>query len=375
MDRLQGEGNVDTVSVALVGYGWWGRKMAALISSTSQIMRIAVIVEPDADARAAASEAGYRTAADLATALAAPEVDAVILATPHAFHSAQIRLAAEAGKHIFCEKPLALTEAEALASVNLCAERNLVLGIGHERRFEPAMAEVLRACRTGELGRIVQIEANFSHDKFITLPASNWRLDPKNAPLAGMTATGIHLTDLAIAILGMPSTVAVSCEKLVSQIPQGDTLGAFIGFEGGGTAYVSASLGVPFVSRFAVYGSKGWREIRDKTHVENPTGWIVLASDASTGRTVIEDVPAAEAVLANLESFARAVRGEIIYPIPPPIWWPIRAFSKRWAGRSPRGRRSTSINTINSITSKMDKQRVDCLAGLGNDCRRGGGED
>ena len=72
---------------------------------------------------------------------------------------------------------------------------------------------------------------------------------------------------------------------------------------------------MPFVSRFAVYGSKGWREIREDT-CRKSDRMDVLASDVSTGRTVIEDVPAAEAVLANLESLSRAVRGEIIYPIP-----------------------------------------------------------
>jgi len=305
------------VNVALAGYGWWGRKMAKLITERSTLIRVAVVVEPHEDARRAAADAGYETDGDLAAAVARADVEAVILATPHAFHSEQIRLAAAAGKHIFCEKPLALTEAEARAAVELCAGNNLVLGIGHERRFEPAMEELIRACRAGELGRIVQLEGNFSHDKFTALAAGNWRLSSENAPAGGMTATGIHLTDLAIALLGRPASVSVYCDRLVSGIPQGDTLSALVTFEGGGSAYISASLGVPFVSRFAVYGSKGWREIRDKSHVENPTGWLVLASDAATGLTMIDEVPAAEAVLDNLEAFARAVRGDAAYPIPP----------------------------------------------------------
>jgi predicted dehydrogenase len=303
------------VRAALVGYGWWGRKMAALVVRGGRALEIAAIVEPDKDARSAAEAAGFSVLAEMQSALSAPGIDAVILATPHAFHTAQVRAAAEAGKHVFCEKPLALTAAEAEASVRLCGERQLVLGIGHERRFEPAMARLLDQARSGVLGRIVQIEANFSHDKFVALPAQNWRLDPKNAPLAGMTATGIHLTDLAIAILGEPETVGVYCDRLVSDIPQGDTFGAHITFRGGGNAYVAASLGVQFVSRFAVYGSKGWVEIRDKTHVEAPTGWTVLSSDPATGSTRVEDVPPAEAVLTNLEAFAAAVRNEQPYPI------------------------------------------------------------
>jgi predicted dehydrogenase len=244
-----------------------------------------------------------------------PDIDAVILATPHALHTAQIRAAAAAAKHVFCEKPLALTAREAEAAVRLCADRGLVLGLGHERRFEPAMKRLIEDARSGALGRIVQIEANFSHDKFVGLPASNWRLDPANAPLAGMTATGIHLTDLAIAILGRPRDVSVYCARLVSDIPQGDTFSAHVTFDGGGSAYVAASLGVPFVSRFAVYGSKGWVEIRDKSHVEAPTGWVVLRGHAG-GRMTSEELPPAEAVLSNLEAFAAAVAGRSAYPIP-----------------------------------------------------------
>lgn len=303
------------VQAALVGYGWWGKKMAALVGAGGERIAIALVVDPSDEARRAAQDNGFRTAADLDAALIDPRIDAVILATPHAFHTAQIRAATAAGKHVFCEKPLALTASEAEESVRLCAVGGLVLGIGHERRFEPAMKQLIEEARSGALGRIVQIEANFSHDKFVGLPPSNWRLDPANAPLAGMTATGIHLTDLAIALLGIPRDVSVYCARLVSQIPQGDTFSAQVTFRDGGCAYIAASLGVPFVSRFAVYGSKGWVDIRDKSHVEAPTGWVVLRGYAD-GQSRIEDLPPAEAVLANLEAFAAAALGEAAYPIP-----------------------------------------------------------
>lgn len=307
---------MDKVRVALAGYGWWGKKMALLVKNGGKGIAITLVIEPHDETRAVAKADGYDTVASLDDALANPDIDAVILATPHTFHTAQVRAVAEAGKHVFCEKPLALKAADAKASVEICAQHNVVLGIGHERRFEPAMAELLADVKSGALGRVVQIEANFSHDKFVGLPKSNWRMDPNNAPLAGMTATGIHLTDLSIAILGQPETVGVYCDQLVSEIPQGDTFGAHITFAGGGNAYIIASLGIPFVSRFAVYGSKGWVEIRDKTHVENPTGWTILRFNSETGLTDIDDIPPAEAVLSNLEAFAAAVRGEKPYPIP-----------------------------------------------------------
>ena len=303
------------INLAMVGLGWWGRKMVDVVQGRSDVVRIARAVDPNGEAAAPfAAERGLPLSADLAEVLGDPAVDAVVLATPHALHDEQIRLCAAAGKHVFCEKPLALTKADAERLVGLCRDAGLVLGMGHERRFEPPVAELLADVDAGRLGRIVQIEANFSHDKFLSLDPTNWRLDPAHAPAGGMTATGIHLTDLATRILGPARAVTVDCEQLVSKLPSGDTMSAFVQFRGGGTAYVSASLSYPFISRLAVYGADGWVEIRDKAHVEAPDGWVV--TKGLKGRPItVEEVGKAEPVLWNLEAFGRAVVGGTPYPI------------------------------------------------------------
>ena len=103
-----------------------------------------------------------------------------------------------------------------------------------------------------------------------------------------MTATGIHLPDLSVRLFGRAESVLCICESLSSELPQGDTVAAYVRFKCGGTAYVSATLAKPFVSRFAVYGSKGWIDIRDKAHVEAPEGWIVTSATAGGPITMIE---------------------------------------------------------------------------------------
>ena len=223
-------------------------------------------------------------------------------------------LAVAAGKHVFCEKPLALTKAGAEKAVRLCRDAGLVLGMGHERRWEPPVAELLARADAGDFGRIHQIEANFSHDKFLALDRDNWRLKADQAPAGGMTATGIHLLDLSVRLLGPAQSVWCVCEQLSSDLPQGDTVAAYVKFRGGGTSYVSASLANPFVSRFAVFGSKGWIDIRDKAHVEAPDGWVVTSAKVG-GPITTAQVPAAEPVRDNLVSFARAVRGVERYRI------------------------------------------------------------
>jgi predicted dehydrogenase len=302
------------VKVAMIGLGWWGKKMTAVLAKASDDIQIVCAAEPNPAGEEFAKTHGFAHHTSMKGALAHPGVEAVILATPHSLHTEQIKMAVAAKKHIFCEKPLALTRRGAEFAVNACKKNKLILGMGHERRWEPPVAKMLDMARKGELGRIQQVEGNFSHDKFTTLDKKNWRLNQREAPVGGMTATGIHLTDLAAALLGEARDLRVSCEKLSSKIPQGDTMSVHIRFKKGGTAYVSASLAMPFISRFAVFGSKGWIEIRDKAHVEAPDGWVVTSAMAGE-KIQVEVLPPAEPVKDNLVAFAHAVRGKAAYPI------------------------------------------------------------
>jgi predicted dehydrogenase len=306
---------MEQVRAAIVGLGWWGRKITELVQTRSRRLRFARAVEPNAAAVSSfLAKMGLPLAPSYEDVLADPDIEAVVLATPHSVHEAQIAAAAAAGKHVFCEKPLALTKEGAEKAVRACAARKLVLGIGHERRYEPPIVDLIDQAAEGRLGRLLQVEANFSHDRFLSLDPTNWRLSAEHAPAAGMTATGIHMTDLAVKLMGKAADVRVICGSLASTLPQGDTMSAHIRFANGGSAYVSATLATPFFARFAVFGTHGWIDIRDKAHVEKPEGWIVTHALAGT-QIEVHEVGPAEPVLDNLNAFAAAVRGEAAYPI------------------------------------------------------------
>jgi predicted dehydrogenase len=115
-----------------------------------------------------------------------------------------------------------------------------------------------------------------------------------------MTATGIHLLDLAVGVFGEAETVHASVRQLGSPLTNGDTLAALVTFKSGGHALISAILATPFAGRFAVYGSQGWAEVRDKTHPEAPEGWT-LTSCLRGERPQSVDFAPASAVLHNLE--------------------------------------------------------------------------
>ena len=301
------------IPVAIVGMGWWGRTLLRE-ARTSTLLDPVLLVEPEPAARAALAAEGIDTADSLDAALARDDVEAVLLCSPHRFHAEQIVACAEARKHVFCEKPLCTTGDEVRRALDAVQAASLVLGIGHERRFEPAVIDLRRRIADGAFGAVLGIEANFSQDKFLTLPRDNWRFSPVEAPCGPLSATGIHLVDLSIAVLGRPVEVWARLATRGSDFANGDTLSVTLAFDGGATATLTAMLATPFIGRFAVFGSQGWIEVRDRAHPETPAGWDVREI-LRGGQDTTRFHPSHPAVRDNLEAFARAVRGEAAYPV------------------------------------------------------------
>ena len=304
---------MESIGIAVVGLGWWGRVIVPLAKSSAKL-RVVAVVDPDP----AAAEFARQQALALRTydeVLQDRQVQGVVLCTPHTLHTDQIVRAANAGKHVFCEKPLSLSREDVLRAVQACNESRVVLAVGHEKRFEPPIQELMRMVKAGELGTPLQIEANFVQDKFLSLPPDNWRLSAKEAPAGPMTATGIHLLDLSVGVMGPAERVLASVRTLGSELRNGDTLGVLVSFRSGANALLSAILATPFDGRFAVYGSKGWAEVRDKAHPESPRGWT-LTTHLRGEQKKTRDYSPAKAVLSNLEAFADAAAGRAPYPVP-----------------------------------------------------------
>lgn len=325
---------------AVVGLGWWGQQIVVSLAD-SAALRPDLGVDPTELGRAAGRRLGLRTTADLAEALSDPGIDVVILCSPHAFHSAQIIAAARAGKHVFCEKPLCTTADEARAAIAAITEAGVQIGVGHERRFEPPVLDLRRRLSAGEFGEILLLEGNFSQDKFLTLLPDNWRLSPTDAPVGPLSATGIHLVDLSVAVLGTPTEVWARLATRGSDFANGDTLTITLGFDGGATALIGAVLATPFIGRLMVLGSTGWVEIRDRSHPEQPRGWDVTTVHRGE-EPVTAFVPPHPVVRDNLEAFAAAVRAGGGYPIP-------------------QAEMTATVRTFEAITRSVSSGRIEAI--------------
>ncbi|MBN8490752.1 MAG: Gfo/Idh/MocA family oxidoreductase [Burkholderiales bacterium] len=301
------------LKVAVVGLGWWGRIIVDQIS-TSEKLRVVHVADVSPAGEAFARERNLPFSPSFERVLGDEQVEGVVLCTPHSQHTEQIVAAAKARRHVFCEKPLSMTRGDVLRAVAAVKDAGVALAVGHEKRFEPPIVRVMELLKSGVLGTPLQVEANFSQDKFLALAADNWRLSGAEAPAGPMTATGIHLLDLSIGVFGEAETVHASVKQLGSPLTNGDTLAALVTFKRGGHALISAILATPFAGRFAVYGSQGWAEVRDKTHPEAPEGWT-LTTCVRGQKAESVDIAPAPAVLRNLEAFADAATGRSPYPV------------------------------------------------------------
>src|SRR5438874_9385173 len=152
------------LNTAMIGLGWWGKELVRS-ARHSKLMRFTrgVTLEPDT-VRDFASEMKLDIGTSYEDVLADKSIDAVLLATPHTRHRAQVEAAAAAGKHVFCEKPFALTVADAQAAIAACRNAGVALGVGHNRRLWPSMVKLKALVTWPEFGTVMFAEGNDSHD-------------------------------------------------------------------------------------------------------------------------------------------------------------------------------------------------------------------
>jgi scyllo-inositol 2-dehydrogenase (NAD+) len=145
------------LNVGVIGVGEMGRRHAENLSRAVPHARLVAVADVDGKrAQTVASELGAGAWYDTAAALVShPSLHAVVIASPPKYHLEAIRTAAAAGKHVFCEKPLALTLAEADAALEAVSRAGVVLQVGHMRRYDPPYVEAKKRIDAGEIGQVV----------------------------------------------------------------------------------------------------------------------------------------------------------------------------------------------------------------------------
>ena len=300
------------LNAAVVGLGWWGKQIVTCLADSDRINAVRGVDVDLESARDFAAAHDLELGNSYEDVLADAAIDAVILVTPHLLHEEQVLTAAAAGKQIFCEKPFALNADAAKRMLAACAEKNIVVGIGHERRFEPALEAMKAHLDGGDFGTLIHIECNWSHNNFTKAVASGWRKDPKQAPAGTLTALGVHITDYFQSLAGPVAKLRAQTAHRSNLFPADDVVAVQFTFASGATGFMCNIATTPFYSRVNVFGDKGWGEARENTNVDIPepatltTRWL---DEEMTTQTYASS----NVVKANLEQWADAAEGRSDY--------------------------------------------------------------
>ncbi|HXF67021.1 MAG TPA: Gfo/Idh/MocA family oxidoreductase [Burkholderiales bacterium] len=296
------------INAAIVGLGWWGRNLLGAVQGRSEKLRFVHGVSKEVDAALPLAEAhGLTLSDDLERALADPRVEAVVLATPHSLHADQIVRVAAARKPVFCEKPLALTRADAERAVAACRSAGVALAVGQNKRFWPSMVELRRIVASGALGRVMHVEGHYSNENS-GLHFSSWRDSPGESPGGGMTGTGIHLLDALVSLAGPVASASAQLAVFREGRDPRDTVCALLRFATGPSGFLGAVRASPFYWRVQVFGDEASAEALGETEVV-----IRLRG----GRIERREFPKVDSLRAELEAFADAIEGRNPYPVTP----------------------------------------------------------
>ena len=294
------------IRIGIMGLGWWGKQIAICLADSPRFRIVAGCDIDIAMAAPFAAEKKLKLVDDYKALLASSDVDAVAIVTPHLLHEEMAVAAFAAGKHVFCEKPLALTTASAERIMAACKKAGGVLGIGHERRFEPAMEEMCRLFESGALGRVLHMDANVSHNNFRKMDPSNWRRDPRQAPAGAWTALGIHLGDMFVSLAGKPVRVTARTASQIFPAPGEDFVSAEIDFENGARGRITCLSTPPFYGRFTLVCDQGWVEVQESGNVDKgvPSSFVHCGANGSRQS---REFGHANTVRLNFEAWADAI--------------------------------------------------------------------
>ena len=291
----------EKVRIGLVGVGWWGgMRVAAARKSGAADFVSCFDLNPERR-KSFAQEHGCRPAESYEALLADPEIEAVLIATPHSTHLPLLEQAAEAGKHVFVEKPLVLTVADARRAAEVTEKANVVLQVGHNRRRQAANRRIKAMLDGGELGTPIHLDGIHTHPAAAGSAIAPWRLDPAECPAGGMTALGIHTVDTFHYLAGPAKRVAAISKQVVGFNALDEATSLLIEYEAGPVAQITTSYFTQPVVQLGVYGTEGnaWNEEDGAKLYRQKAGETVRQS---------LDVEITDTVAEDLEDFARCVR-------------------------------------------------------------------
>ncbi len=320
-----------TVGLAVLGTGRIVETGYVPAVETAKGARLVAILSRDqARGDEAAHKYGIDAAySDLDQLLADPQIDAVIVATPDGLHEDQVIAAAKAGKHVLCEKPMAISLAACQRMAEAVAKAGIVFAMGYDNRFNPGLAHVKELIDQGAVGPVRLARAYAT--SAVSNP-DNWRARGEQSGYWALSAVGTHVIDAYRWFFGDPASIGGGHGAFVNDVPTDEISILVMNYPGRLMAEVTSTSILPFSQRLEIHGEKGsiiGEKMFGRTHREVPitcNGEIEMVLQSNPFIVEIEDFVGAiegrneprtslEDGIANVRIMETAINGGLLKPL------------------------------------------------------------
>lgn len=289
------------VGLGVLGVGWWAGTLADAVARTESARLVSCFARTAEKREAFAAEHGCRAAGSTEELLADPEIDGVLIVTPHSTHLELVEQAAAAGKHVFVEKPLTLTLDEARRAIAATEKAGVTLAVGHHRRRLAATRRLHGLVDGGELGTLVALEGNLSGPIALS-GRTGWRRDPAESPVGGMTSYGVHVLDTLHYLAG-PIRRVSAFSRAVVDAGLDDVSIVLCEHARGPLSTLTTATVIPVTQNVAAYGT-------DAAAWSLQDGARLAFQPRAEKAPTTEEVPPVDALAEQMDEFARCTLGE-----------------------------------------------------------------
>ena len=302
------------VKLGIIGLGRWARVLTRAAKTSDKLEIVAGYTRTPAKRDAFTTETGIPCPATQEALLADPAIKGVILTVPNEMHLPVAEAVAKAGKHVYTEKPIADTLENGLRIEALEKKHNVRVMVGHSARLLKGTRLMKAAIDSGELGRLVFMEANFSNERALELDNTMWRWYRDRAPGGPLSQLAVHQFD-ALHYLGGEITDVHSIASKLSPVGAevDDQSMTTLRFANGALGYVGSSWTSPGIYSIRVFGQKGLMHYEldfstwdTPAKLHEPSKLYIQRGKDGYGKREELKIPAGDMFRDELELFASA---------------------------------------------------------------------
>jgi len=311
----------DKVGLAVIGTGAWSGAIGDAMVKSRRV-RLAACFDPIASKREAfAKKFGCDPETSLEAVLKRDDVEGIHLTTPNALHAEQTLMAARCGKHVFVDKPIANTIADAEKMIVASREADVVLMVGHHLRRLAGFRKTKEMIDGGAIGDFIHVDANFSQNLGFALTPETFRWcgDDSGCPAGALMTLGIHHADLFNYLFGPITEVFSFFSKLYIAAPVEDVTTTIFRFRSGALGYLGSNYASPKALWMYVYGTEAnilcTVTLQELPFEQYLLRWQAIDHDTrlqlfEKGKTGARDFPlsAGNPIMEEIDEFADCIR-------------------------------------------------------------------